>query len=398
MASLSGRIIKMLLVAFTFLIVLSLSLSLLSQYRGLSLTPYSVTSGAKNGLSDLKNILETQGFETKIIVTDPEAIISIKRNMVYTIIGPSLTYDTQAAFTILSILQNGSSILLVDDFGRINSLLRAIYDMISPTDLVRSILGGDLGPDTSITDASIIFNTTAVVLDAGAYWKNPAYITIKNFNDYGGVLKHNIRSVLAKFASALMLDMTLKFKNNNTVKRVIMPLPSNIGFMVTTPFSWLETNLKSAIDGKATPDPNEWGGIPFSIALAFEIPGGGRMMLIGDPDIFTNDVLDIAKTKGFDNEEFIVDIFEWLAEPTGSNLIVFDESRKALTPDNPLFGVTIPMKIIASFIRYWIIAPLLPITFILFAVSYLPRRFKREIKIFKPTTKKTGTSPYYGRY
>ena len=176
MASLSGRIIKILLVTFTFLIVLSLSLSLLSRYRGLSLTPYSVTSGAKNGLSDLKSILENQGFETKIIVTDPEAIISIKRNMVYTIIGPSLTYDTQAAFTILSILQNGSSILLVDDFGRINSLLRAIYDMISPTDLVRSILGGDLGPDVSITDASIIFNTTAVVLDAGAYWKNPAYI------------------------------------------------------------------------------------------------------------------------------------------------------------------------------------------------------------------------------
>ena len=398
MATSTGRIIKIALTMFVILIVSSIVFSLSGVYREYSLTPYSITSNAKNGLSQLKEMLEQQGYEIKMIVTDPESITSVRRNVVYTIIGATLSYDMQSAFTILSLLQNGSSILIVDDFGRANTLLEFFWSAFPPNELARTILGMNLGENVSVEELSIYFNESAVVMDAESYWRNPAYVVVKNFNDYYGILSGTLRGVLTKFAAAISVDITFKYKENGTTKKYVTPLPSRIGFMVTSPFSWLETDIDSIAEGKATPDIDEWGGVPFSIAIVIEVPNGGRIAIIGDPDIFTNDVIEISRKEGFDNERFIIDLFNWLAEPTGSKVVVFDESRKAITPDNPLFGLALTMKVITSFIRYWIIAPVIPLIFILFFVYYLPRRFRTKVMIFKPSVKKAGTSPYYGRY
>jgi len=395
MGSLTARIAKFSIFTFTILIILSSVLLLAMRMGYTPSTPYSITSGADNGLSKLNELLQSKGYKTELIMTDPETVVNMKKRVVYAIIGPSLSYDKQAALTILTLLQNGSSILLVDDFGMVNSLLMNIWSILSFGG-GGGLMGFDLG-EVKVKELYIYLNTSATVLDAGSYWKNPAYIVIRNFNDYYNILEGEVDSVLAQFAASLSIEMLLEFKNGSS-KRVITSLPPELGFMLSTPYSWLETDVNSAIEGTAVPNTNEWGGVPFSIAMAFEVPNGGRLMVIGDPDIFTNKVLDIAEKEGFDNQKFILKIFEWLSEPTGTKIIVFDESRKAITPDNPLFGLALTMKIITSFIRYWVIAPAIPIMFIMFFIYYLPRKFRRKVMIFKPSTKKTGTSPYYGRY
>jgi len=345
----------------------------------------------------LKKLIEDEGYDTKLIISDPESAINIGTRIVYVIIGPSLKYDEQSALTILSLLQNGSSILIADDFGRANTLLQWIWRMIPAEQAVISLFGGSFGSGVSVKSFMIYFNTSAVVMDAGSYWRNPAYVVVRNFNDYYGILSGHVRKVLTKFAVSISVDMEVKCENG-TEKRFITPLPSELGFMTTTPFSWLETNIDSIMDGEAAPDYDEWGGIPFSLGITIEIPNGGRIAIIGDPDIFTNEVLSIADEEGFDNKEFAQRLIDWLAFGSKSRIIVFDESRKAFTPDNPLFGLALAMKVITSFTRYWIIAPLIPIIFMMFFVYYLPRRFKTKVKIFKSSVKKTGTSPYYGRY
>lgn len=397
MASWAGRVIKFSIIVFTVLLVSSSLLAIMARMGYSPATPYSVTSKSDNGLSKFREIVEGQGYKTELIVTDPESAINIGSRIVYVIVGPALKYDEQSALTLLSLLGNGSSILIVDDFGRANSLLYWIWTMFPSGEIARALLGGEIDSGATIESFMLYFNTSAVVMDAGSYWSNPAYVVIRNFNDYSNVLSSDVQAVLTKFAASLSIDMTIKYADG-TKKRYIVPLPSEVGFMLTTPFSWLETDIDSIMDGEATPDNNEWGGISFSIGITFEVPNGGRVAIIGDPDIFTNEVLDIAATEGFDNREFIIDLIDWLSFSSKSRIIVFDESRKSFTPDNPLFGLALTMKVVTSFTRYWIIAPLIPIIFILFFIYYLPRRFKRELRIFKPTTKKVGTSPYYGRY
>ena len=391
-----GRLIRFCVSLFVLLMIVSLLAATLS--GGFSLTPYSVTSSTDSGLSEMRKILESHGFETKIIVSDPEIVTSLRRNVVYTIIGPTMSYDTQSALTIMSLLLNGSSVLIADDFGKANSLLSEMCRMVSTKSLAKIFLGDLIRRGAVVRSVRIIFNTSAIILDAGSYWRNPAYVVVRNFNDYYGVLSAGVDSVLTEFPAAIVVDATVYFPYNRTTKRIVAPLPPELGFMVTTQFSWLETDVDSARRGRATPDPNEWGGVPFVVSFLLEFPSGGRLAIIGDPDIFTNRVLRIADKEGFDNRRFVLDIFSWLSAPTGTRTVVFDETRKAITPENCLFGLALAMKVVTSFTRYWIIAPLLPLLFIMFFAVYLPHRIEIRIKIFKPSTKKVGTSPYYGRY
>ncbi len=396
MGSWVARLGKFIMALFIGLFLLSFLFMILTNTGYSPSTPYSITSKSDEGLSDFKKILEDNGFETRLIVSDPESVLDLKQRVVYTIIAPTLSYDQPATLTLLTLLQNGSSLLIVDDFGRANTLLWNIWDMISASG-VGEMLGVHLG--VSVKSLYIYFNTSAVVLDAQNYWKNPAYVVIRNFNDYHNILHGEVSEILTEFPAAISIRLTIEYENKTT-KTITTALPYNtsISFMVTSKYSWLETDINSIMDGKAMPDSNEWGGVPFTIGVIFESIQGGRIAIIGDPDIFTNKVLREAREGGFDNEKFIVRLFEWLSEPTGSRIIVFDESRKAITPDNPLFGISLTMKVITSFVRYWVIAPILPILFILFFIYYLPRRFRTRILIFKPSVKKVGTSPYYGRY
>lgn len=381
---------------WTFILLMgsSIILAVIASNLDYVMTPYSAESSAENGLSHIKDILKRSGFETRIIVSDPESIVGLGEPVIYTIFGPTLDYDLQAVITLLSLLQNGSSLLIVDDFGKANSLLNTFFSLVDPNSMFQAFFG--FKPiEANITKFSIYINTSAVVLDAGSYWKNPANIVIEDFETSMGILSSRVNRVLARFATTLFLNIELRYLNG-TKKSYRVPLPGRLGIMRTSPYSWLETDFESIVKGTATPNPDEYGGVPFALGFALEV-GRGRIMIITDPDIFTNEAMKIAAQNGFDNEQFVKDIFSWLGGGE-RRVVIFDESRKAITPENPLFGVAISIKIITFFTRYWIVAPLIPLIFIAFFIAYIPHQFKKEIRIFKITRKKEGAPPYYGRY
>lgn len=396
MASRVRTLAKFVIILFLVLGTTSIIMALAYPFaKNIVLTPYSVISESDNGLSRIKSMLHANGFETKIVVSDPEAAINIRRPMIYSIIGPTLDYDIQSVLTLLSFLQNGSSLLIVDDFGRANTLLKWLFDLVDPEAMFRALFG-EVPSGVRILRFEIYFNTTAVIMDAENYWQNPAYLLIQNFDRARGVVSSAVQKVLAKFATTLFVYLKLRYTQNGTEREYRFPIPPMFGFMLTSRYSWLETDLKSILEGKAKPDASEIGGIEFVVGVALDL-GFGRIVIITDPDIFTNGVLKTANSQGFDNERFVLDIYRWLSRGV-VNLVVFDESRKAITPENPLFGLAIIMKAITAFTRYWIISPFIPILFLMFFIIYLPHRFKTEIKLFKISGKKLGTPPYYGRY
>ncbi|GEM_PF-2965724 len=394
MSSRLGTLAKFSLWAFILLMSTSIILAVVATNVDYIATPYSVTSSAKNGLSNMRNILEREGFDIKIIVSDPESVVSLEEPIIYAIFGPTLDYDLQAIITLASLLQNGSSLLIVDDFGRINSILNTFFSLLNPNIMFQALFGFKPA-DANITRFSVYVNTSAVVLDASSYWKNPANIIIRDFDTRLGIFSSHTRQVLARFASSFFVDLALNYINGSK-KRFRVPLPGELGVMRTSPYSWLETDIKSIIEGTAKPDPTEYGGMVFALGLAFRI-GESKVLIITDPDIFTNEAIELAWKNGFDNEQLIHDIFSWLSDGK-RRIVVFDESRKAITPENPLFGIAVSMKVVTFFTRYWIVAPLIPIIFVIFFIAYIPRQFRKEIRIFKITRKKEGVPPYYGRY
>jgi len=288
----------------------SIILAVIASNLDYVMTPYSAESSAENGLSHIKDILKRSGFETRIIVSDPESIVGLGEPVIYTIFGPTLDYDLQAVITLLSLLQNGSSLLIVDDFGKANSLLNTFFSLVDPNSMFQAFFG--FKPiEANITKFSIYINTSVVVLDAGSYWKNPANIIIKDFETSMGILSSRVNRVLARFATTLFLNIELRYLNG-TKKSYRVPLPGRLGIMRTSPYSWLETDFESIVKGTATPDPDEYGGVPFALGFALEV-GRGRIMIITDPDIFTNEAMKIAAQNGFDNEQCVKDIFSWLS-------------------------------------------------------------------------------------
>ncbi|MCR8433207.1 MAG: DUF4350 domain-containing protein [Crenarchaeota archaeon] len=394
MSSGLGMLAKFSLWAFMILMASSIGLAILASSMNYVSTPYSLISTAKNGLSELRKILRDNGFETSVIISDPEAAMNLNEPLVYVIIGPTLDYDMQSLITLLYLLQNGSSLMIVDDFGRANSIIDAFFSLLNPNEMFQFIFGHKPA-DANVTKLRLYINTSVVVLDASSYWKNPANIIVEDFDRSLGIFSPNVQRILARFASTFFIDVELSYINGSK-KRYNVPIPSELGIMRTTQYSWLETDLKSIIEGTARPDYTEFGGVPFTIGLTFTI-GGSRIMIISDPDIFTNEAFEISQKSGFDNRAFALDVFRWLSDGK-RRIVLFDESRKGITPENPLFGIAVSVKAISFISRYWIIAPLIPLIFTLFFAAYIPRQFKEEVKIFKVTRKREGIPPYYGRY
>lgn len=350
-----------------YLLLVIITYPIIASLLGFSInsTPFSIYNDGNNGLSFLASELDKNGYEVRTILSSLKILRSLNNTGVLAIIAPTIRYDIQEAIAVVDFLNRGGSVLIVDDFYASNTLLQNIW-------LILSIAQLFIGQD--VIFEGIYFNTTAVLMDAGSFYKTPANPVIINFNDYYGILGGNIKRIITSFPSILSLKVLLNI--NGTRKEIITTLPKDACLLYSTENSWLETNLSSAIRGNAEPDPWEWGGVSFGIALAIELPNGGKLVMISDPDIFSNKLI---RMKGFDNLAFALSIMEWLSEGKEKKLILFDEAHLPHMPYDPLLSLSIWFKLITEVSLSWIIAPIIPIVAIITLLGYVPR-----LKGFRP--------------
>ncbi|NIQ06324.1 MAG: hypothetical protein GWO20_11555 [Candidatus Korarchaeota archaeon] len=346
---------------------------------GLGTSPYSPYNKGKDGLSKLKRYLKGEGYESETLLSSLKTLGRINKTGVLIIAGPTTPFGFQEVLTLLlDFVLKGGSVLLADDFGKANTLLEALWEL--------SQFGGD--GSQAERQMKISFNTSSVLCDAKSYDKSPARPTIKNFDDRLGIVDEQVDEVQTSFPTTF----TLEVNSSSTVTKTIFP--AEAGLMSSTSSSWLESDLSSARKGAAEPEPGEWGGIPCTLGVPLPLGGGmGRILLVSDPDIFSNALIDKK-----DNWLFSKSIIEWLSESTSSNFLIFDESHHSFLPYDPLFGLSLWFDLLTMVSASWILAPLVPILTFIFIMGYLPRRKRFRAVTLRHTERKAkGLSLYQSK-
>jgi hypothetical protein len=145
----------------------------------------------------------------------------------------------------------------------------------------------------------------------------------------------------------------------------------------TTESAWLESDFQSARRGTATPDEDEWGGVMFSPIMTIPI-GAGKIVMVGDPDIFINKWID--QTGENDNLQFSLNLFNYLTEDlntTGnarSAPIIFDEGhthQKFYSAS--VYSMTI-MRLLTEMSMFPLYAPFVPIIFAVLGYRLIPKK------------------------
>ena len=378
-----------------FLFIIALIISLYSVILGsfniaIGSAPYSVFNTKANGLSILKDKLIEKGHDVKVIISTLHMLKRINKTGTLVIIGPTISFTLEDALSIMEFLSRGGSILIADDFYSANSLLEYISVVLSGF-----LQQFEFAENVSLR--AIKLNTSGVLMDAKDYYKSPAHPIIKRFPlvEFGfAPIFSGIKQVVTNFPSTISISVTIDYKNG-TKLNLTAPLPPQASLMVSSEYSWIETDLKSAIEGIATPDPYEWGNFQFSVGFILDLPTGGRFALISDPDIFSNQLVSL---RNFDNLEFALRLFEWLSEATPSNIIIFDESHLSHLPSDPLFGLSIWYGVLGNLVYSWFIAPFLPIIIILLMFSllfgYVPKLQKMHVRLFSKVERSPETTWY----
>ncbi len=183
------------------------------------------------------------------------------------IIGPSLAFSDGEANYIREFLLNGGKLLLADDFGTGNELLKKINS-------------------TTRFSSSLLIDL--------AYERKPQYGVVFDFNDHP--ITNNVSRILLNYAT------TLRVGKNTTVLA-----SSSSG-------SWLDSNMNWRLDST-----EQKGPLP---VLAVERYGEGELILLADPSVLVN-----LMYKYLDNSVLIDNLLGYL----GRDVILIDESHRAPT-------------------------------------------------------------------
>ncbi len=185
------------------------------------------------------------------------------------IIGPSLTFSDSEANYILAFLSDGGRVLLADDFGTGNDLLRKIN--------------------------STIRFSSSLLIDL-AYEKKPQYGVVFNFQNHP--ITTNVSRILLNYATSLSVG------DNTTV------------LASSSDGSWLDSDMNGRMDlGE------QKGPLP---VLAVERYGEGELILLSDPSVLVN-----LMYKYLDNSVFDDNLLGYLG--SGRDVILIDESHRAPT-------------------------------------------------------------------
>jgi len=195
----------------------------------------------------------------------------IANNSCILIIGPRTSFSTFEINYIKKFLSDGGMLLLADDFGTGNEILKGIN--------ASSRFSGDLLLDLS-------------------FEKSARFVTVFDFENRSNQLFSNVSRILLNYPT------TISTGRNTTV------------FAYSSELSWIDKNLNGKEDsGEATG--------PFPV-FAIETFGKGSIVLLSDPSVLINSIKD-----ELDNNIFIKNLLSFLY--TNRNTIIIDESHRDIS-------------------------------------------------------------------
>jgi hypothetical protein len=106
------------------------------------------------------------------------------------------------------------------------------------------------------------------------------------------------------------------------------------------------------------------GPHPLMVEMQIE---NGTLMLLSDPSIFINNMIDRGT-----NRQFAVELFSYLANQANANTIIIDQNHLGWSPAAPVFYVGLMLGQITYVSTNWLMAPLAPLLAIWMVRRYLP--------------------------
>jgi hypothetical protein len=241
---------------------------------------FSIYNAGWNGCSNLAiKTYETGKLQPTFYVNENELTIGQRsfadypltpQNSTILIIGPRTMFTTGEGTYLQNFLTNGGMLLVADDFGTGNDILKTLNTSVR--------FSGKLLLDLS-------------------FEKNASFATIFEFQNISHPLVKNVSRLLGNYPSSLVI------RKNSTNVTVLM---------VSTELSWLDENL----NGKQ--DTNEPKG-PFPI-LAIEPFGKGKIVLLSDPSLLIN-----SMKQPLNNSLFRDNLMQYLYKDRTT--VIIDESH-----------------------------------------------------------------------
>jgi len=379
---------------------------------------FSIYSDSWDGLSSLNEALQSEGYTN---VTNGMSSLSILNRIydpgVLVIMGPATQYSTTDTISLITFLARGGSLLVADDYGTGAEIFEPLFDILNTWEEVSAAMGMSslmdlfgFGTNESeeLTEETLMFEMLgmlrgfafngSVLMDAESYTTNPAQPVLINMEP-SNPLTSGVNKLQMEFGTVLSIAINHPLYLDSAGTQIIktyrtdwMPLQAislelfgmeiENQFLPFLPFyttesAWLESDFQSAKAGTATPDEDEWGGVMFSPIMTLPI-GFGKIIMVGDPDIFINKWID--QTSENDNLQFSLNLFDYLTEDlnvTGnprSAPIIFDEGHNHQKfYSASVYSMTI-MRLLTEMSMFPLYAPFVPIIFAVLGYRLIPKK------------------------
>ncbi|MHA1414788.1 MAG: DUF4350 domain-containing protein [Candidatus Heimdallarchaeaceae archaeon] len=419
---------------------------------------FSIYNTGWDGLSTVYNTLQAENkYEISNGMSSLTILNRLNSSGVLVVIGPTTSYNFAETISLVTFLVRGGSLIVADDFGSGNKIFEPLWNVIATYDSLVSLglvpsltdifFGNQSAPSnvTSVEDLAgaaifemlagmlkaIGFNQT-VLMDAGSnYGGVSSQPLLKDTNPDNPLTAGITKGVQMEFGTVLSVKINNSRYNPSTGRYEwytdwvpLQPLSINVTIeggeygnlepifiedvmlpflsFFTTTTSWMESNFRDALTGEAVPNEGEWGNTAFAPILSIPI-GRGKIVMIGDPDIFINKWIE--DTENNDNLQFCQNLFNYVTENMVANTtsgkipIIFDEGHTQYKFYSPALVSTILMRLITEMSMYPLYSPFVPIMFAVIAYPLIPKarrlapvlwtryrgergrsRFEREIK------------------
>jgi len=343
--------------------------------QGKNTQHFSVYNDRWNGCSDLKQIIEDEGYEVMTVQSSLSATERLDKSILLILMGPNQFYDPIFEVPYFINFFNGTnSLFICHDHGSTSTLLWEI--------MIASIFAPEIQVPVTIFPNGIL-------RDNLSYDTTPEFPVIQSFNSHPTTETPNlINNVILSRSSCAVGGEFITFfgwdpigattdygfidKNDN--KKYDEGIDDlNLGFM-------------SIIDlGFPFPDTFPLGGYSQQVFLAKDL-GNQRIFVSADASLFNNELINEG---GYDNEEFAINIIEWLTyenDPSDERtkedwVIVFDEAhiRPEISRDLTSAGI---YGFIMQYIVHLSTNPITSWIYPLLAYytlrRYLPKKDKKE--------------------
>ena len=343
--------------------------------QGKNTQHFSVYNDRWNGCSELKQIIEGEGYEVMTVQSSLSATERLDKSILLILMGPNQFYDPIFEVPYFINFFNGTnSLFICHDHGSTSTLLWEI--------MIASIFAPEIQVPVTIFPNGIL-------RDNLSYDTTPEFPVIQSFNSHPTTETPNlINNVILSRSSCAAGGPFITFFGWDPIGAT-----TDYGFIDKNDnkkydegIDDLDLGFMSIIDlGFPFPDTFPLGGYSQQVFLAKDL-GNQRIFVSADASLFNNELI---KEGGYDNEEFAINIIQWLTyenDPSDERtkedwVIVFDEAhiRPEISRDLTSAGIYgFIMQYIIHLSTNPITAWIYPLLAYYTLRRYLPKKDKKE--------------------